>query len=135
MVTIHHVHPPHWPPAKGYANGMRVGDLLFVAGQIGGEPGANGRHRMVSPRFVPQFDRALQNLVEVVRAAGGSPDRIVEMTVFVKGMRSYRAARRKLGPVWKRHLGAHFPAMTLVEVKDLFEPGSLVEIRAVAALG
>lgn len=135
MVTTSRVDPPSLGPAVGYAHGFRAGDLLFVAGQIGGEPSAGGRHRVVSSEFVPQFEKALQNVLEVVRSAGGRADRLVEMTVYVKDLAAYRSHRRELGEAWKRTMGRHYPAMTLVEVSDLLEDGALVEIRAVAALG
>jgi enamine deaminase RidA (YjgF/YER057c/UK114 family) len=117
----------------GYTHGVQAGKLLFVSGQVGAKPDGDGL-RVVSHDFAPQFEAALQNVLEVVRAAGGTPESVVEMTVFVTSMAQYRAARRELGQAWKRHFGSHYPAMTLVEVQGLYEPGSLVEVRAVAAL-
>ena len=135
MVRREIVNPPGLGMPLGYSHGIRVGRLLFIGGQIGATPRADGRPVVVSKEFVPQFSRALSNVLEVVHAAGGGPRNIVEMVVYVKGMGEYRESRRELGEVWKKAMGKHYPAMTLVEVSDLFEDGALVEIRAVAALG
>ncbi len=135
MVKVGPVNPATLGKARGYANGMRAGDFLFVAGQIGGTADREGDHAVVPGGFVPQFELALSNVLEVVRAAGGRPDSIVEMTVFVRRMGDYRAARAELRSVWQRLMGKHYPAMTLVEVVALFHPDAVVEIRAVAALG
>jgi enamine deaminase RidA (YjgF/YER057c/UK114 family) len=133
-MTVEPINPPHLGRPLGYAHAIRVGSLLFLSGQIGGEALPNGRHRLVSLDFAPQFERALQNVVELVKAAGGRPENLVEMTVYVKDMETYRSARPALGDIWKRVLGRHYPAMTLVAVADLFEPDALVEVRAIAAL-
>lgn len=128
------VNPPGLGKPLGYSHGIRSGNLLFLAGQIGAEPLPNGRHRVVAPGLVPQFEKALRNVVEVVASAGGSPASILEMTVHLTSMSDYRAARADIGDAWKRVMGRHYPAMTLVEVAGLFEEGAVVEIRAVAAV-
>jgi enamine deaminase RidA (YjgF/YER057c/UK114 family) len=127
------INPPALGKPSGYSHGVQAGKLLFVAGQVGARPEGQGL-RVVSPDFAPQFEAALGNVLEVVRAAGGRPSGVVEMTVFVKDLAAYRAARGALAEVWTRLMGAHYPSMTLVEVSGLFEPGTLVEIRAVASL-
>lgn len=118
----------------GYAHGMLAGKTLYVAGQVGARPDKDQALRVVSPEFGAQFEAALDNVLEVVRAAGGRPEHLVEMTVFVTDLGAYRAARGSLGNAWRKRLGSHYPAMTLVEVSGLLEPGALVEMRAVAAL-
>lgn len=128
------VNPPSLGKPSGYAHGMLAGKTLYVAGQIGALPDKDGALRVVAPEFARQFEAALDNVLEVVRAAGGRPEDLVEMTVFVKDLEAYRAARSALGPAWRKRLGSHYPAMTLVEVSGLLEPGAVVEIRAVAAL-
>ena len=132
------INPPELGKAVGYANGIRIGPdsaLVFVAGQIGARSGPDGAPTLVSKEFIPQFEAALENVLTVVQAAGARAEHIVELTVFVKDMTAYRKARRQLGDVWKRQMGRYYPAVTLVEVSDLFDAGALVEIRAVAALG
>jgi enamine deaminase RidA (YjgF/YER057c/UK114 family) len=111
-------------PGRGYANGVVAsGPVLHVAGQIGG--GAT---------FLEQFGAALDNVIKVVRAAGGAPEQIAEMTVYVTDIDAYRNGLRELGPIWKARLGKHYPAMALVAVAALVAPSAMVEIQAVAYL-
>jgi enamine deaminase RidA (YjgF/YER057c/UK114 family) len=111
-------------PGKGFANGMiGRGRALHVAGQIGA--GAN---------LVEQFGAALDEVLRVVRLAGGAASDIASMTVFVTDIAAYRAATRELGPVWRARMGRHYPAMALVAVAALVEPTALVEIQSIAYL-
>lgn len=118
----------------GYAHGMRAGGLVFVSGQIGARGSLDGALHVVSDDLGAQFEKALENVLEVVRAAGGDPASVVEMTVYVTDLEAYRAARKEIGASWRRLFGRHYPAMTLVAVAGLLEPGAKVEIRAVAAV-
>lgn len=125
------VQPSHFAKPKGYANGMIArGRTLFVAGQIGWE--ADGR--FTTDDFVEQFARALDNVIDVVRAAGGEPTDIVKMTIYVTALDAYRERRSEIGEAWRSRMGAHYPAMALLQVAGLLEPRALVEIEAVAFL-
>jgi enamine deaminase RidA (YjgF/YER057c/UK114 family) len=119
---------------RGWNNGLVAppgGRLLFVAGQAGWEEGAAG----APPGFVEQFARALDKLLAVVRAAGGEPTDVARLTIFVTDLAAYRASRKPLGEAWRARFGKHYPAMTLVEVKGLVDPGAVVEIEATAVVG
>jgi enamine deaminase RidA (YjgF/YER057c/UK114 family) len=123
--------PEGWPRPRGYSNGMVAeGRVLAVAGQVGWNAEGRFEHR----EFVGQFDQALSNVVSVVRAAGGRPEDVLKMTVYVTDLDAYRTAEKDLGPVWKQHMGRHFPAMALVGVTGLVEREALVEIEALAVL-
>lgn len=142
MVDRRIVNPPALGRPVGYSHGIRVPaaasrgrGLLFIAGQVGARPDASGTLRVASKRFAPQFGQALDNVMEVLQAADGKPQDVVELTIYVRDLAAYRAARKELGPIWRRRMGPHYPAITLVEVSGLLERGALVEIRAVAALG
>ncbi len=125
------INPPELPAPRGYNNGVVAqGRMLFVAGQIGWTHAG----QLVSGGFVEQFARALENVLAVVRAAGGSPDTIARLTIFVVDKSAYVAAQREIGERYRALMDRHFPAMTLVEVKSLLEPGALVEIEATAVL-
>ena len=134
MVKVKRVNPKSLGPAIGYSHGVRAGSTLHIAGQIGGTPKGDGTWK-VEKGFAAQFEKALENIVEVLEAEGGAPDDLVEMVVLVKDMGAYRRARKAIGPAWRRVMGKDYPAITVVGVKDLCEPGTLVEIRAVAVLG
>ena len=130
-VTVRVVQPAHFAKPRGYANGtVAEGRLVSVAGQIGWD----SEGKLVSSEFVAQFAKALDNVLDVVRAAGGEPEHVANMTVFVTDLDAYRAGAAALGAVWRARLGRHYPAMALVGVAGLLEPGALVEIAATAAL-
>lgn len=121
------INPSPLGQPSGWNHGMlgpAGGRVLFVAGQTAA--GAAG--------IVEQWDRALERIVIVVRAAGGAPEDIGRMTVYVTDRAAYLAARRALGDVHRRHMGKHYPAMALVEVKALVDEGALVEIEATAVI-
>lgn len=128
---------PGWPAPKGYSNGrIGIGRPLHVGGQIGwNSAGAFPAGETAEARFVAQFAQTLENVIAVVRAAGGAVEDIAEMTAYVVDMPTYRGARKALAAVWRERLGKHFPAMALVAVTALFEPEALVEIQAVAFVG
>ncbi len=118
---------------RGYSNGILApagARLLFVAGQVGWDR----ERRMVEGGFAAQFERALANVVEVVRAAGGAPEHLARVTIYVVDRNEYSAMLSAVGAAWRRVVGSHYPAMALVEVAGLLEPGARVEIEATAAL-
>ncbi len=125
------VEVPGWPTPRGYANGVvATGRALHVAGQIGWQPDGT----FTTDDLLEQFAIALDNVLSVVNAAGGTPDAVAEMTIYVTEIETYRARMRELGPIWRQRLGKHFPAMALVAVPALVEPRAKVEIQAVAYL-
>ncbi len=130
-LTMTIINPPGWPAPHGYSNGIVAeGRMLFVAGQIGWDE----KGVLVGDRLVDQFDRALANVLAVVDAAGGVPKSIARLTLFVTDKAAYIAARAEIGDRYRARMGRHFPAMTLVEVSALLEPGALIEIEATAVL-
>ena len=130
---IEGVLPEGWPRPRGYANALRIPagrDLLVLAGQIGWD----AEERLVGDGFVAQFEQALRNCLTLVAAAGGRPVDIVRLTMYCTDREAYLAALREVGEAYRRVLGTHYPAMTLVQVSGLVEPGAVVEIEATAAL-
>ena len=111
---------------SGWNHGMladKGGRMLFVAGQI-----------VPVGDFVSQWDGALGRVLEVVRAAGGKPEDIGRMVVYTTDRLSYLANLTPLGEVHRKHMGRHYCAMAVVEVKSLMDSKALVEIEAVAVL-
>ena len=125
------VNPPELPRPRGFSHGvLGEGRVLFVAGQVGWD----GAGVIVSGRFEDQFDQALANVLAVIAAAGGTPESLARLTIFVVDKAAYVAAREEIGARYRERMGRHYPAMTLVEVKSLLEPRALVEIEATAVL-
>jgi enamine deaminase RidA (YjgF/YER057c/UK114 family) len=127
------VNPESLGRPRGYANGVLTeasGRLLFVAGQIAWDE----NQQLVSDDFVEQFERALENVLVVVVAAGGSAEQIARLTIYVTDKREYLARTREVGERFRALMGTHYPAMSLVEVKSLVEDGAKIEIEATAVL-
>jgi enamine deaminase RidA (YjgF/YER057c/UK114 family) len=125
------INPPSLAQPIGYSHGMKgSGETLFVAGQVGW----NREGRLVSDDLVAQFGQALDNVLDVVSAAGGAPDSLARLVLYVTDTREYSERREQLGVTYRQRMGKHFPAMTLVEVRALLEHGAKVEIEAVALL-
>lgn len=128
-ITI--VQPEGWPQPRGYANGVVArGATLYVAGQIGWD----AQQIIATDDMAEQFAHALDNVLAVVRAAGGGPGDVAKMTVYVTDLDAYRASVRAVGAAWRARFGKHFPAMALIGVAGLVEPRALVEIEAIAIL-
>jgi enamine deaminase RidA (YjgF/YER057c/UK114 family) len=129
-MTLTALNPPGWPAPRGYANGMvGEGRVVLVGGQIGWD--AEGRF---PDGLVAQTRRALQNILAVLREAGGGPEHIGRLTWYVVDMDDYRASLRDLGAAYRAVMGRNFPAMALVQVVSLVEPAALVEIEATAII-
>ncbi len=125
------VEVPGWPKPKGFANGVVTGKrTLYVAGQVGW----NARQEFESDGLAEQFAQALDNVLAVVRAAGGAPESVVKMTIYVTDLAAYRGAQKAIGAAWRERFGRHFPAMALVGVAGLVEERALVEIETTCAL-
>lgn len=124
------IQPDGWAKAKGYANGVAADGTLFVGGQIGW----NADQVFETHEFAGQMEQALRNIMAVVEKAGGSAENIVRLTWFVTDKKEYLAKQREVGEAYRRVLGRHFPAMSVVVVADLIEDEALIEIEATAVL-
>ena len=127
------VNPASLARPSGYSHGIRVEPgrgLLALAGQVAWDR----NNRIVSDDFADQFEQALANLLAVVAAAGGAPESVVKLTLFVTNKDEYIASVKNVGERYRRLMGTHYPAMTLVEVKALLETGAKIEIEGLAAI-
>ena len=126
------INPEALGQPRGYSNGILFegGSVLFIAGQIGWDRDS----RIVSDDFADQFAQALGNVLAVVREAGGQPENIGRLLIFVTNKEEYNAQLRAIGSAYRQLMGKHFPAMSLVEVSSLLEPLAKVEIEAIAVI-
>ena len=131
-MELERVNPPSLPPPSGFSHAVVTagGRLVFLAGQIA--HGADGA--IVGTTVVAQFERALANVLEALRAAGGAPEHLASLTVYAVDLDDYRAHGRELGLVWRRLAGRDYPAMAGVGVAALWHPGALVEIQGYAVI-
>lgn len=131
MSGFRFLNPDTLPAPKGFNHAVVVPAgraIVFVAGQIGCD--RNGA--IVSSDLVEQFETALRHVVEVVSQAGGSPESVARLTIYVTDIVEYRARLKGLGQAYRRVMGKHFPAMALMEVKSLFVPNCKLEVEATA---
>ena len=127
------INPAELGAPRGYSNGMLAppgARLLFVAGQVGWDR----EQQLVGESFAEQFGAALGNVIAVVRDAGGRPEHLVRLTIYVTDRRDYLAQLEEVGAAYRGLMGRHYPAMALVEVKALLETGAKVEIEGTAAV-
>jgi enamine deaminase RidA (YjgF/YER057c/UK114 family) len=123
--------PRAWKAPIGYANGIAAsGTLVFIAGQVGW----NAQQVFESESLPPQFEQALRNILAVLAEAGGRTEHICRMTAYCCDKPAYLAARRELGQIWKRLMGRHYPAMSMIFVSDLLDSPGKIELEATAVI-
>ena len=132
-MTSRSINPRELGSPSGYSNGILfdgTGKLLFIAGQIAW----NKDQKIVSDDFVEQFDRALANVISVLTEAGGKPGNIARLGIYVTNKAEYLKRSKEVGERYRKHMGKHFPAMVLLEVKSLLDERAKVEIEGMAVL-
>lgn len=131
MTTHTALHPANWKPARGYANGIVAeGKVVYLGGQIGW----NQDQVFETADFAGQVEQTLRNIVTILEEAGGGPEHLVRLTWFVLDKREYLESLREVGAAYRKVIGKHYPAMSLVQVVALVEDQARVEIEATAVL-
>jgi enamine deaminase RidA (YjgF/YER057c/UK114 family) len=122
--------PSGWPMPKGYANGMAAdGRIVVTGGVIGWD-----REGHLAADFVGQVRQTLKNIVAILAEGDARPDHLVRLTWYVVDMDEYLRSLKELGHIYREILGAHYPAMALVQVVRLVEKAAQVEIEATAVV-
>jgi len=125
--------PEQLGPAKGWNNAMLApagSRVLFIAGQT-----ARGGDGLVPDvGFIEQFERALDNVMAALEAAGGAPENVGRMTVYVTDVQAYRDSLKELGAIWRPRMGRNFPAMALLGITELVDANAMVEIETTAVI-
>ena len=126
------VNPETLEPPVGYSHAVVAapGRTIYLAGQTGTR--ADGT--LAGEGLLDQFDQASANVVEALEAAGGRPQHLVSMLIFVTDVDGYREARRDLGVIYRKHFGSHYPAAALLGVSSLFDRNAKVEVVCVAVV-
>ncbi|NYE62227.1 enamine deaminase RidA (YjgF/YER057c/UK114 family) [Duganella sp. 1224] len=121
--------PPGWARPRGYSNGVAAsGRMVCVSGMIGWDP----QGVFHTDDFAGQVRQALLNIVAVLKEADARPEHIVRMTWYVVDKNEYVAAYKEIGRHYREIIGAHYPAMTAVQVAALVEDHAKVEIEVTA---
>jgi enamine deaminase RidA (YjgF/YER057c/UK114 family) len=124
--------PAGWLPPIGYSNGVAVapGRIVFIAGQVGWD----AQQQFRSTEVAPQFEQALENVLAVLAEAGGRPEHLCRITAYCCDKPAYLAARPELGAIWRRLMGRHYPAMSMIFVSDLLDSPGKIELEATAVV-
>lgn len=130
-MALQRVNPPELGRPSGFSHAViGEGRTVFLAGQTALD--ASGR--IVGDGVVAQFEQALGNLLTALRAAGGEPEDLASLTVYIVDMDDYRARAGDIGQVWKRLVGRDYPAMAGIGVARLWDAEALVEVQGFAVL-
>lgn len=132
-MSIEPINPSDLMPPRGFSHAMKAqgNTLLCIAGQVAADSTGAIQHR---GDLVAQFDLTLSNIKRVVEAAGGTLQNIVKLNIYVLDAEDYLGKLKPLGEVYRKYFGKHYPAMTLAEVKGLYNEGALIEIEGLAVL-
>lgn len=130
-MTIERVNPPELARPRGFSHAVvGTGTTVFLAGQTA----LDATGRIVGDDMVSQFDQALANLLTALTAAGGTPDQLADLTIYVTDMDAYQAGAAAIGEVWRRRIGRHYPAMAAIGVSRLWDVEAMVELQGTAVL-
>jgi enamine deaminase RidA (YjgF/YER057c/UK114 family) len=130
-MTLDRIDPPELPRPSGFAHAVAgTGRTVFLAGQTAQDAAG----RIIPGNIVAQFERALANLLTALRAAGGEPEQLAALTIYIVDVDDYRAHAAEIGAVWRRLAGSQYPATAGVGVARLWDPAALVELQGIALL-
>ena len=132
-MSIERINPGELARPSGFSHAVSAtgGRLVFLAGQTGYGPDG----QLVPGGHVPQFERALGNLLTALRAAGGEPSDLVSLTIYAVDLEEYRAHGREIGEAWRRLCGREYPATAAIGVARLWDADALVEVQGFAVVG
>jgi enamine deaminase RidA (YjgF/YER057c/UK114 family) len=130
-VSIERINPASLAQPSGFSHAVvGSGKMIFLAGQTA----LDSSGRIVGGDLVGQFEQALSNLLEALRAAGGRPEQLASLTVYIVDMPDYRSRAREIGAVWRRLVGGEYPAMAGIGISRLWDDEALVEIQGFAVI-
>ena len=130
-MTVMRINPAELARPSGFSHAVSaIGRIVFLAGQTGVDRDGN----VAEGGIVPQFERALGNLLTALAAAGGRPGDLVSLTIYLIDVEDYQAHGKEVGAVWRRLTGTGYPAMAGVGVTRLWLPEALVEIQGIAVV-
>jgi enamine deaminase RidA (YjgF/YER057c/UK114 family) len=132
-MTHRFVNPPQLLPGSGFSHVAlpAAGQLVEIAGQTAHQ--ADGTVKGSS--MAEQADAALANLVTALEAAGAQPADLVAIQIYVTSVQAYRDDLDAIGAAWRKHLGKHYPTVSLFGIAELFHPAARIEIVARAVIG
>jgi enamine deaminase RidA (YjgF/YER057c/UK114 family) len=124
------INPESLPKPSGFAHGMLAGNTVFLGGQTALDKDMN----IVSGGIVEQFTQAFSNVLTTLRAAGGQPEDLVNVTIYLTDVDDYMANGREIGRIWREMAGTQYPAMAGIGVTRLWQKEAMIEIQGIAVI-
>ncbi|GAA0907654.1 RidA family protein [Pseudonocardia zijingensis] len=131
-MTFERINPPQLAASRGFSHAVSTDRARTV--YLAGQTALDRSGTIVGTDIVTQFEQALLNLLQALRAAGGSGDDLACVTIYIVDMDAYLAHSREIGKIWRRLVGTEYPAMAGIGVSRLWDAEALVEIQGIAVL-
>ena len=131
-MTLERINPEELARPSGFAHAVRATGTVTV--HLAGQTALDAEGRIVGDGVVAQFEQALSNLLTALRAAGGGPEHLASLTIYIVDVPDYRAHAREIGRVWRRLAGTDYPATAGIGVARLWDDDALVEVQGTAEL-
>jgi len=129
-MTLERINPEELGRPSGFSHAVRATGTVTV--HLAGQTALDAQGQIVGGGVVGQFEQALGNLLTALRAAGGSPEHLAALTIYIVDVPDYRAHAREIGQVWKRLAGTDYPATAGIGVARLWDDDALIEVQGVA---
>ena len=124
------INPESLPKPSGFAHGILAGNAVFLGGQTALDRDMN----IVPGGIVEQFTQAFSNVLTTLREAGGQPEDLVNVTIYLTDVDDYMANGREIGRIWREMAGSQYPAMAGIGVTRLWQKEAMIEIQAFAVI-
>ncbi|MFJ4226400.1 RidA family protein [Paenarthrobacter nicotinovorans] len=124
------INPESLPKPSGFAHGMLAGNTVFLGGQTALDKDMN----IVPGGIVEQFTQAFSNVLTTLREAGGQPEDLVNVTIYLTDVDDYMANGREIGRIWREMAGSQYPAMAGIGVTRLWQKEAMIEIQGIAVI-
>ena len=124
------INPESLPKPSGFAHGMLAGNTVFLGGQTALDKNMN----IVPGGIVEQFRQAFSNVLTTLAEAGGRPEDLVSVTIYLTDVDDYMANGREIGRIWRDMAGTDYPAMAGIGVSRLWQKEALIEIQGIAVI-
>ncbi|WP_284976261.1 RidA family protein [Arthrobacter sp. efr-133-TYG-104] len=124
------INPESLPKPSGFAHGILAGNTVFLGGQTALDKDMN----IVPGGIVEQFTQAFTNVLTTLREAGGQPEDLVNVTIYLTDVDDYMANGREIGRIWREMAGSQYPAMAGIGVTRLWQKEALIEIQGIAVI-
>jgi enamine deaminase RidA (YjgF/YER057c/UK114 family) len=124
------INPASLAKPKGYAHGVLSGNTVYLGGQTALDKDMN----IVPGGMVEQFRQAFSNVLATLEEAGGRPEDLVSVTIYLTDVDDYLANGREIGKIWREMAGSEYPALAGIGVSRLWQKEALIEIQGVAVI-